>query len=197
MAGIIYEEVHLPNGSEGKLAFVIHNAFTHEECREYIEMTEEMGYTKALLNIGYGRQVLMTDVRNSSRCIWDSFEEAGKIWNRIKEFIPEVWNNRKALCLNERLRFLRYDPGDFFLPHMDGSYMRQNGERSYITVQLYLNEGFQGGSTTFFGQSEKDRVEVVPKTGSILVFQHDIYHEGSLLKEGRKYAMRTDVMYEA
>ncbi|KAL3842489.1 hypothetical protein ACJMK2_020495 [Sinanodonta woodiana] len=197
MSGIIYEDVRLPKGSEGQLAFVLHNVFTHEECSEYIEKTEEMGYTKAMLNVGYGREVLQTDVRNSSRCIWDSFDEADRIWNRIKEFIPEVWNNRRVLCLNERLRFLRYDPGEFFLPHMDGSYIRENGERSYITVQLYLNEGFQGGSTTFIGHSEKDRVEVVPKTGSVLVFQHDIYHEGSLLKEGRKYAVRTDVMYEA
>ena len=39
-----------------------------------------------------------------------------------------------------RLRILRYDPGDFFKPHYDGSYRRDNGERSYITIQLYLNE---------------------------------------------------------
>ena len=27
------------------------------------------------------------------------------------------------------------------------------------------------------------------------MFEHHILHEGSLLKEGRKYTMRTDVMY--
>ena len=39
-----------------------------------------------------------------------------------------------------RLRFLRYDPGEYFKPHMDGTYQRENGDRSYITIQLYLNE---------------------------------------------------------
>jgi hypothetical protein len=52
------------------------------------------------------------------------------------------------------LRFLRYDPGQKFDPHMDGVYMRTDadvrgkpalagrvGERSYVTVQIYLNEG--------------------------------------------------------
>jgi hypothetical protein len=29
----------------------------------------------------------------------------------------------------------------------------------------------------------------------VLVFQHDILHEGSRLKKGRKYTVRTDVMY--
>ena len=30
-----------------------------------------------------------------------------------------------------------------------------------------------------------------------MIFQHDILHEGATLIKGRKYAMRTDVMYSA
>jgi len=81
---------------------------------------------------------------------------------------------------------------------MDGSYRRDNGDRTYLTIQLYLNEGFKGGSTTFLKRAEKSDkgdVEVVPKTGSILIFQHDLYHEGSLLKEGVKYTVRTDILF--
>lgn len=99
------------------------------------------------------------------------------------------------VSLNERLRFLRYDPGERFEPHHDGMYVRPDGiERSYITVQLYLNGGFEGGSTTFLGSLE-DRLEVVPMPGRVLVFEHRILHEGSALVKGRKYAVRTDVMY--
>ncbi|KAH3838648.1 hypothetical protein DPMN_112057 [Dreissena polymorpha] len=82
----------------------------------------------------------MTGVRKSSRCIWDTVEEAYRIWERIKSFVPEMWRDRKVLGLNERLRFLRYDPGDYFQTHLDGAYVRDNGERSYITVQVYLNQ---------------------------------------------------------
>ena len=32
-------------------------------------------------------------------------------------------------------------------------------------------------------------------SGSVLVFQHNIMHEGSELIKGQKYTMRTDVMY--
>ena len=38
-------------------------------------------------------------------------------------------------------------------------------------------------------------VGVTPKIGRVLVFQHDILHEGSVLVRGTKYTMRTDVMY--
>ncbi|KAL4230857.1 hypothetical protein ACF0H5_011231 [Mactra antiquata] len=194
---IIKEDVTLPKCFKGKLAFVLYNVFTKEECADYIKKTEKMGYSDALVNIGLGKQVMMKDVRNNSRCIWDSFEEADRIWQRIKEFIPETWMCRKVMGLNERLRFLKYDPGEYFAPHMDGVYRRDNNERSAITIQLYLNEGFKGGSTTFMNFNEEEKNEVVPKTGMVLVFQHDIFHEGSTLLKGRKYSMRTDVMYSA
>lgn len=45
---------------------------------------------------------MMKDVRNNTRCIWDSFEEADRIWQRIKQHIPEAWANRKVMGLNER-----------------------------------------------------------------------------------------------
>ena len=54
----------------------------------------------------------------------------------------------------------------------------------------------KGGATTFMGMDEKSNVAVHPKVGLALLFVHDIKHEGSLLEEGRKYAVRTDVMYE-
>jgi len=37
---------------------------------------------------------------------------------------------------------------------------------------------------------------MIPKAGSVVVFQHDIYHSGMPLIKGRKYTIRCDVMYE-
>ncbi|ESP04148.1 hypothetical protein LOTGIDRAFT_170981 [Lottia gigantea] len=195
-SGIIKRDVELPTDARGKLAFGLYNVFTPEECKDFIKITEKRGYEKALVTISSGRQILMTKVRNSDRCIVNSHEEAEKIWQRIKDFIPSQWKKRPVLGLNERLSFLRYNGGGYFKPHFDGSSITENGGESYITILLYLNEGFDGGSTTFIStKNEKERVEFVPQTGSILVFQHDILHEGSELIKGRKYAMRTDVMF--
>ena len=185
---------------EGRLAFVLDNVFSEKECKEWIEMTESKSYEPALVNIGGGRQMLMPDVRNNMRCIIDSEELADKLFQRIKPFLPAACGMNKLVSLNERLRFLRYDPGEKFEQHYDGAYTRPDGsEMSRITVQLYLNEGFQGGCTNFLDDRtigmDRPAVPCVPKTGRVLIFEHRLLHEGEELRVGRKYAMRTDAMY--
>ena len=207
---IVKTEVSLPLlGAEKdeRLAFVLDNVLTEAECSDLIKITEEQGYEPALLNVGGGEQQLRTDVRKSERVLMFSVEKANMIWERIKDHIPKVWNTKyekyEVVGLNERLSCLKYGPGDYFAPHQDGKFVRPDGsEESFITIQLYLNEGFEGGDTTFISICRKmggdgENVGVVPKIGRVLVFQHDIEHEGSLLVKGTKYSIRTDVMYKA
>jgi len=117
--------------------------------------------------------------------------------------------------LNERLRILRYDPGCYFLPHYDGRYVLGNelgsarkGETSRLTLLLYLNDGYEGGRTRFLRHSGRNKrhdkgkrknklndIDVDARPGSVLLFDHDCYHEGETLEKGRKYVVRTDVMY--
>ncbi len=107
-----------------------------------------------------------------------------------------------AVGLNERMRFLRYGPGHFFAPHQDLRYVRgpecgpKAGEMSYVTVQLYLNDKFKGGVTRFLsGKDGKRHFNVTPKRGSVLIFDHDLVHEGSMVTDGIKYSVRTDIMF--
>ena len=39
-------------------------------------------------------------------------------------------------------------------------------------------------------------VAVRPTTGTVLAFTQDLYHEGAALLTGRKYVLRTEVMYK-
>lgn len=197
-----------------RFAIVIHNVFTPEECQALINRSEEYGYEEALVNIGGGRQLKMDDVRSSDRSIIDDPIFAEEMWSRIRKatnddprLLSPQWTKAsigkfRAVGLNERLRFLRYDKGNFFAPHMDGCYIRRNevgedrsGERSLVTCQLYLNDGFEGGATRFLDFNDYQGFDVMPKTGSVLLFDHCLNHEGSTLIKGRKYAIRTDVMY--
>jgi hypothetical protein len=203
-------DVSLWEGKD-KYVKVLYNMLTKEECKNIINLAESSGFEKALLNIGGGQQQLMTDVRNNDRCIIDSPEIVEVVWQRILQIcpndhillkVPFANKDLNAVGLNERMRILRYDPGAFFAAHRDGSYVRKleagterKGEQSYVTLQIYLNEGFKGGCTRFMNFDESRGHDVVPKTGAILLFQHDCYHEGSRLLSGRKYALRTDVMY--
>ncbi|KAN0041348.1 hypothetical protein ACTFIV_003887 [Dictyostelium citrinum] len=177
-------------------AVTIDDVFTEEECQEWIALTEKTGYVPALVNIGYGQEQLMTDVRNNDRCIIDSVEMADRIYQRVKKFIPLNFNkNWEVVSLNERLRFLRYYVGQEFKKHQDGNYKRDNGETSFITLQLYLNNVEEGGSTRFFLKSG-EKIDIIPKPGKVLLFQHNIWHQGSAVTKGVKYVVRTDVMYD-
>lgn len=205
MTTIVKTELELPEParSKGKLAFFLDNVLSPKECQEFIdEMESGEDFKDALVNVGAGQQKMMTDVRKSKRKLVFDKTKAEMIFERIKEFLPQEWEGHPIVSLNERLSVLKYLPGDYFKPHFDGAYVRDDmSEGSFITIQLYLNEGFKGGNTTFLdgkiekGWTGKD-VGVVPKTGRVLVFQHQILHEGSLLESGIKYSVRTDVMYK-
>jgi len=208
-----------------KFACVIQNVFTPDECDRLIARSEEQGYENAFVNSRGKAQILLSQVRNNDRSIIDDPVTAEEIWTRIRtkvndnnDLMTASWANsvkprmgfkknnsreRRAVGLNERLRFLRYDQGTFFASHYDGNYTRRNeagaernGETSFVTMMLYLNEDFRGGSTRFVrNDCDKVGVAVTPRTGMVLLFQHDIYHEGAPLISGRKYAIRSDVMY--
>jgi hypothetical protein len=97
------------------------------------------------------------------------------------------------------MRFLKYTKGHFFAPHQDIRFTRgpefgeRAGETSQITVQIYLNDKFKGGSTRFI--SGIRYYDVQPRIGSALVFEHDLLHEGRMVTKGQKYSVRTDIMY--
>ncbi|KXS18900.1 hypothetical protein M427DRAFT_29357 [Gonapodya prolifera JEL478] len=187
-----------------RIALVVDNLVTPQECMALIQNTERLGYSAALLNVGGGLQLLATDVRKSSRRVVDSQPLASALFQRVASYVPAI-PGRNIVGLNERLRFLRYDKGDTFRPHKDGNYVRPDGsEHSHLTLQLYLNDDFTGGATTMWFD---DRVKkatpgerqdgVVPVTGRIAIFDHAILHEGAIVDQGIKYSMRTDIMYSA
>jgi predicted 2-oxoglutarate/Fe(II)-dependent dioxygenase YbiX len=184
--------------SKQPIAFMLDHVFSPEECKKLIKLTESsaQGYNAALINVGLGQQKLMQDVRNNDRCMVDDPQFSALLFHRIKTSIPEEMNRCVSVSCNERLRFLRYKPGQQFKAHYDGCFVRPDGvERSYITVQLYLNDGFVGGETTFLDVNGRNEFNVVPKEGSVLIFEHHLLHQGSQLIEGTKYCLRTDIMY--
>ncbi|KAE8133921.1 hypothetical protein BDV38DRAFT_257105 [Aspergillus pseudotamarii] len=151
---------------KNRFAVVIDNILTEEECDELIRLAEASTLTpqsttpvweRAMINVGGGRQRLATDTRNCGRIIWDSPELADKLLNRLMPFLKELeidrLENRPLVTglagrnktygltrLNERLRFLKYEGGEYFKPHWDAFYTTPDRkEKSYYTVHLYLN----------------------------------------------------------
>lgn len=174
--------------------FTIENFFSDDECAHFIDLSEKSGYKPAAVQTLQGQE-MRPDIRNNSRLIWDDSNLAEQLWNRIRPFVPSPLWNRAAIGLNERFRFYRYDPGETFKPHYDGSFKRDNGERSQVTFMIYLNGDCTGGETKFDLAYPHGEISVQPKRGMGLLFPHSVRHEGAPVWSGRKYVLRTDVMY--
>ena len=110
-------------------------------------------------------------------------------------------------------------PGAVYRAHVDGAWppcgidaatgkyvpdVADGGVLSRLTFLVYLNDGFEGGATTFMTpaheQGRLDARAVVPRCGSVLVFPHGdtmgcLVHEGSGVTAGTKYIIRTEVEY--
>ena len=177
--------------------FTVENFFTPEECDKYIRISEEIGYEDALISTAQG-QVLRKDVRNNERVMFNNQEIAEWLWNRASDFVPQEFESRAAVGVNELLRFYRYDPGQQFNWHQDFPFERDSGEQSYLTFMIYLNDDLEGGETSFedsYSDESFDEFKILPKQGMALFFEHAIHHKGEPVSRGRKYVLRTDVMY--
>jgi len=168
--------------------FVVREFFTPEECRAAIDRAEATGFGQAPIHTAFGPQI-RTDVRNNSRVMIDDPQLAAALWERCRDYIPLRLGDWEAVGVNERFRYYRYDVGQQFDWHYDGAFQRVSGERSRLTFMIYLNTGFDGGTTSF------EDAQIVPQEGLALFFWHAILHKGQPVERGRKYVLRTDVMY--
>lgn len=160
-------------------------------------MSEDIGFEEAMIQTRGNGQVMDKDVRDNYRVVLDDIELASKLWPRINELnIPDYLDDNNVLWepigLNERFRFYRYEYGQQFKRHADGAFKRSDDEISFVTVLLYLNGDFNGGETQFFYPHDV----VIPEEGMLYLFKHRQLHQGNPVTTGRKYVLRTDIMYK-
>lgn len=179
--------------------FTVHGILTPEECAELIDRGERMGFEAATVSLADGPK-MMTNVRNNDRVVFDDPSLASSLWPRVRPHVPQQLGSSTPVRLNERFRYYRYDPAQRFNAHRDGSVERSPTERSRVTFMIYLNDGFEGGQTIFYSEARVNGLRQVvasiePVAGMGLFFAHEWWHEGARVISGRKYVLRTDVMY--
>ncbi|HYH96866.1 2OG-Fe(II) oxygenase [Hyalangium sp.] len=178
--------------------FLLRGVFSRGECVRIIHDAEEAGF-----------QAMGGDYppsyRDNDRRIRDDAALAEVVFVRIRPFLPErivdasgdTWRLRG---LNPRFRFCRYRGGQRFSVHRDGAYAPSPEVRSHLTCMLYLNDSgeFSGGATRYYAERSEDSglLGVVrPEAGTLIVFDHELWHDGEAVASGTKYVMRTDVLY--
>jgi prolyl 4-hydroxylase len=159
-------------------------------CAEYIARIEAADPSPAPITTRLGPQ-MRPDIRNNDRVVFDDPEAAADLFARVRGHAPERLAGMRLCGANERLRCYRYHPGQRFAAHFDGAFVRDEREQSLVSYIIYLNEGCVGGETVFSTLART----IVPRTGTALLFQHRVLHEGAAVREGVKYVLRSDLMY--
>jgi len=148
------------------------------------------------------------------------------VLDRLKSLLPQKvmviddceWEVYRFL---DFWRYLKYADSQRFVTHYDGSKKLCDEEKgiyemSIFTINLYLNDGFNGGGTRFY-MNRKEICKnfdleaagpvthvVSPKQGSALIFDHctkGYLHDGEPLDVEKtevkeKYLLRADLIYK-
>eukprot|EP01080_Neovahlkampfia_damariscottae_P012844 gene12844-7193_t len=196
-------------------AFVLENFFSSTECEHYIKEATKIGFKP--LDKEYPKIY-----RNAERACVLSEELSTIIWKRMLKFLkkedidgikPMDFNNDgvwKPVRVNEGFKFTKYEKGQYFKPHIDGLMHLKKNESTIHTIIVYLNDGYEGGNTQFikvpeggfkeFLENSNENYEVLesyePKLGSCLIFPNYNCHAGDKLTKGRKYILRTELVFK-
>ena len=179
--------------------FTIERFLTADECSSFVDAIEAIGFENQYA--GDGRHI-----RN--RAQFEDRKWAELIWERLKPSLPKLTEiyfddfspdptPRKPLetyepiALNERFRCYKYETDEEFRRHQDFAHEYTDLKRTFLTVLIYLNDGYDGGETSF------DEIVVNPKLGMLAMFPHELEHEGRKITSGVKYSLRTDAVYES
>ncbi len=179
------------------LVFEVADFVTPAFCQRMITLAESTGFQTATITTEHGT-AQVPDIRNNDRVIMDDEGLAAELWDKAAPLFDAPFKGHKAIGLNERLRLYRYDPGQFFDWHQDGSFQRSPDITSQFTMMIYLNSDMTGGGTSFadvFSPHVFADFSIQPQTGKALLFHHPLSHRGDAVESGRKYVLRTDVMF--
>jgi len=192
---------------ELKGSFLLENVFSIDECKQLQQVAMSLRFAKAKVS-GEARDT----IRNNSRAIMDvpPSDLQNTIWKRISTFVPaEVRSKDKlysACGINNKVRFYRYEEGEYFRPHYDWFHTDSSDNRSWLSFLVYLNSEtdslLRGGETCFYGDDVGKHVvaTIKPKTGMAVLFFHGDHpnsplHEGYQLRGGKKFVFRSEIMY--
>jgi prolyl 4-hydroxylase len=163
----------------GRFFIVVDDLLTPQECKGFIE---KLNKEEDLEHVDRG-------IANYDRNVMIDGAFADVIYKRILPFLPA--GTRRC---NEYFRFSKYVPGQEFQMHRDGFNQDRFGNRTKYTVNIFLGEDWEGGSTDFYNEDRKLVTKVTPKTGRAGIFDREILHSGAKVTKGIKYLLRTDVM---
>lgn len=180
---------------------VVPGFLSPEECHALVAASEARGFQSAASD--YPRSY-----RTNDRQVLDDDALAATLLARLRGLLPAQLQLDATSAvpwrpdsINARFRLCRYRPGQSFGLHQDGVHHRGAGLRSALTFMVYLTDGecFAGGDTVFHdggpGTPAREIGRVRPRAGSLILFDHALWHAGETVTAGVKHVLRSDVLY--
>jgi len=130
-------------------------------------------------------------------------EHIKKIEPFIFPYLPVEYKKKKLVGIDDNSGYaLGYEAGNFFKMHTDGYSYNRRGEKSLLTIQIYLTdcvtqENLKNpltqsvGGQTIFQDFETENHSI----GDAVIFDHNLVHGGSEVIEGRKITIRLNAIY--
>ena len=201
-------EVEYPLPPEFGTCVVIHGFLSPAECSEFVAASDDRGFRSA-------QSDYPPSYRNNDRQVVDDEVLAAWLFQRLAQVATKrgvadcMTRDQEPWCLvglNERIRICRYRAGQRFHIHQDGVHHRGANCQSRLTFMIYLTDGdaFEGGDTLFYpadplAKEDMNGPEVVarlrPRAGSLILFDHGIWHAGETVTRGVKHILRSDLIY--
>lgn len=179
--------------------FILSNFFTTDECSKMIKMCEKIGFKQL-------PETSLSSHRTNTRIELMQPTFAIDLFEKIKTHLPKsikyegkIWN---LSGVNEKIRYCKYDCGQYFDKHIDGHLILEKNNQTYqsfYTLMIYLNDvpKNSGGKTRFYTHNGKQLVidyEYQPQSGDCICFDQEKLHDGENTNK-KKYIMRTEILY--
>lgn len=199
---------HFPIPKEYGFCLQIDEFFSSSECETYLKVAQNNGFTLASPDYP-------VSYRNNQRSVLHSSQIANVILNKLKTILhsnmdihfPQSTPTCNIDCVNEKIRFCCYRTGEEFILHQDGVYYKSAQTQSGMSCLIYLSDDrdYSGGETIFFASGPETIAEgddtppiiarVRGKKGTLLLFDHSLWHSGELIENGTKFVLRSDLLF--
>lgn len=114
-----------------------------------------------------------------------------RMFYRLSATLPKVHNGAQLAGLKPLLRCFSFGPGEGTQPHRDPIRECAEGQRSALSLVVFLNDDFAGGALEFPEQSRT----IEAQTGRAVVFSHDVLHGDAIVDDGQRYVLLGEVFY--
>ncbi|GAQ86901.1 2-oxoglutarate (2OG) and Fe(II)-dependent oxygenase superfamily protein [Klebsormidium nitens] len=187
--------------------FTVQGVFSEAECHRFVEAAE----TRRFQHQGSRGPKFGEAYRDNGRLAVEDADLAQSIWDSglgsllVKLLqIEGKWPSK----FNPNVRIYKYEKGQKFGKHVDESVRVDRGLYTGYTLLVYLSggrttapekEALKGGETVFYGRRGVQVAKVAPETGLALLHVHGdrcLLHEAREVKQGVKYVLRSDVVFE-